>query len=159
MVELRYIKETGVLEVSCGTRKRAEEVGAYLFEKLCPSGDSAPTGVTGTYDSETGQLLIFSLGSDSMSDEVYANLVSCFSGVGVDMSKGDRLAHTQFDMRLDRNVYSGNEIKELLGRYGYDVRLPGEVPEEQDGFKVEGLNVGPPVKLESFLDELQIVKL
>ncbi len=159
MVEVRYIEEKKELVVSGITRDDAEGLGAYLFEKLHPSGDLVPTGVTGTYDPETGRLRILCPDSDSTSDEIYANLVSCFSGVGVDMSKGDIIAYSQFDMYLNPNVHSGDDVKELLGLHGYDIRLPGEVPEEQEVFEVNGLNVGPPAELKDLLDEQGIITL
>ncbi len=158
MVELTYSERTGVFVVSGITQDEANELGAYLLEKSHPSGDLVPTGVTGTYDPETGRLRILCPDSDSTSDEIYANLVSCFPGVGVDMSKGDIIAYSQFDMYLNPNVHSGDDVKELLGLHGYDIRLPGEVPEEQDGFEVEGLNVGPPVKLEEVLGKEMMVE-
>ena len=157
MVELIYDEKTEKLEIVGITRGDAESIGTDLFNRLYPSGDSVPTGVTGTYDPETGQLRILCPGSDSTFDEVYANLVSCFPGVGVDTSKGDGPVRSQFYLHLNPSARSGDDVKKLLDRYRYDVRLPGEVPKEQDGFKVEGLDVGPPVRLEDVLDGLEIV--
>jgi len=158
LVELRYDEKKKELVISGIGRDDAERVGSDLSERYGASGDSVPTGVTGTYDPETGQLLIFSPGSDSTSDEVLTNLNQYFPGVGVRASRGDRLAHSQFYMHLDPNVYSEKKVEEFLGNYGYNVRLPGEPLQEQEVLEVEGLNVGPPVRLEEIVGKGNMVK-
>ncbi len=109
MVELTYSERTGVFVVSGITQDEANELGAYLLEKSHPSGDLVPTGVTGTYDPETGRLRILCPGS--VSEEVRRNLGLCFPAVGVNSSKGDDVVHGQFGMQLNPETYSGDDVK------------------------------------------------
>lgn len=156
MVELRYSEGIEELVVSGITIDKAKRLGEYLLEELYPSEDSFSTGVTGTYDPETGRLRILCPGS--VSEEVRRNLGLCFPAVGVNSSKGDDVVHGQFGMQLNPETYSGDDVKEFLGNYGYNVRLSGEPLQEQEVLDIEGLNVGPPVKLEEVLGKEMMVE-